>query len=497
MDSRRSFPLEPKLMSSVIAEYKGEYHESCYHGQGYAKFHDGHEYTGTFEGGRLHGNGCFTWADETKYTGEFRNNSVTGTGKYEWTDGSVYEGEVYGGLRHGEGSFQSGTCNARYDGSWERGKRHGNGKLTYDIGRSSYYEGEWFNGCRHGQGKMFYPSGNTYQGEWKNDMKHGHGAMYWLDLNEYYIGSWMNDLQDGQGEHTWKEEPPEMMARIQKQMCNRYIGGFKEGMRHGKGIFYYANGAKYQGEWEKNQKHGRGLFIFEDGSIYSGPFDRDRMVERKIDRAADVVKPKLVLNIYDILPSGKKYDSAKREIDNTILRINTDLKTIYKYYSVGSAASDSTEGSFAMDMRSMRRFVQDCNLKKNSITTAEIDRLFQKVKEMQRREIDKIGIPYEDPTQEVMDIHDSALPILYREFVELVVRIAYAHSIYREGQGHLAHALIELYINNIRDSACKVRGNYCVYLRSERQRFRKPRMIFNVLFIQLQSHQFYSNTEIR
>ena len=30
------------------------------------------------------------------------------------------------------------------------------------------YEGGWQNGIMHGQGKLTYPDGNFYKGEWKN-----------------------------------------------------------------------------------------------------------------------------------------------------------------------------------------------------------------------------------------------------------------------------------------------------------------------------------------
>jgi hypothetical protein len=50
------------------------------------------------------------------------------------------------------------------------------------------------------------------------------------------------------------------------------VGYWKEGLRHGKGVFYYSNGSKYEGEWVKNLKQGFGIFTFEDGTTYEGPF---------------------------------------------------------------------------------------------------------------------------------------------------------------------------------------------------------------------------------
>ena len=36
-----------------------------------------------------------------------------------------------------------------------------------------------------------------------------------------------------------------------------YDGELKNGLRHGQGVFYYANGAKYEGMWKDNMKHGK------------------------------------------------------------------------------------------------------------------------------------------------------------------------------------------------------------------------------------------------
>ena len=35
-----------------------------------------------------------------------------------------------------------------------------------------------------------------------------------------------------------------------------YEGDFYQGLRHGKGVFCYANGAIYDGEWNQNAKVG-------------------------------------------------------------------------------------------------------------------------------------------------------------------------------------------------------------------------------------------------
>jgi len=50
-------------------------------------------------------------------------------------------------------------------------------------------------------------------------------------------------------------------------------GKFKEGKRHGKGVYTLPNGARYEGRHEENKRHGRGVLIYPDGRKYEGQFE--------------------------------------------------------------------------------------------------------------------------------------------------------------------------------------------------------------------------------
>jgi hypothetical protein len=39
------------------------------------------------------------------------------------------------------------------------------------------YEGEWQHGLRHGEGRLLYPTGETYVGEWIKNVRHGVGLL--------------------------------------------------------------------------------------------------------------------------------------------------------------------------------------------------------------------------------------------------------------------------------------------------------------------------------
>lgn len=103
--------------------------------------------------------------------------------------------------------------------------------------------------------------------------------MHWLSSNEKYSGNWLDNFQSGFGTHIWLDQSAD-----NKLLRNRYVGYWLNGLRHGKGTFYYSNGSKYEGDWAENFKHGQGIFTFEDGTEYDGPFEKDRMINRKIDQ---------------------------------------------------------------------------------------------------------------------------------------------------------------------------------------------------------------------
>ena len=54
---------------------------------------------------------------------------------------------------------------------------------------------------------------------------------------------------------------------------SRYKGGLNEnGDKHGKGVFNYENGDKYDGEWKDNKKDGYGTYSYSNGDMFDGYF---------------------------------------------------------------------------------------------------------------------------------------------------------------------------------------------------------------------------------
>ena len=57
-----------------------------------------------------------------------------------------------------------------------------------------------------------------------------------------------------------------------------YEGDWKDGKRHGKGTYKYADGRVYEGDWKDDNKHGKGTFKSPDGGVYEGDWKDDKPV---------------------------------------------------------------------------------------------------------------------------------------------------------------------------------------------------------------------------
>ncbi len=50
----------------------------------------------------------------------------------------------------------------------------------------------------------------------------------------------------------------------------RYIGEVVNGIREGKGIYYYNNGDRYEGEWRNDKREGKGIDYYHNGDREEG-----------------------------------------------------------------------------------------------------------------------------------------------------------------------------------------------------------------------------------
>ena len=58
----------------------------------------------------------------------------------------------------------------------------------------------------------------------------------------------------------------------------KYEGEWKDGKRHGKGIYTWPDGGKYDGEWEDGEIHGQGILVLSDGYTEEGEFSDNELI---------------------------------------------------------------------------------------------------------------------------------------------------------------------------------------------------------------------------
>lgn len=112
--------------------------------------------------------------------------------------------------------------------------------------------------CTNGYGTCVFPSGAKYVGDFKNGKLHGKGIFYFSDGNKY-LGNWVDQYREGKG-------------RMVFVSGDEYFGDFKRNKFSGEGVMIYANGNRYEGSWLENKPGGYGVFVFVSGDRYEGNF---------------------------------------------------------------------------------------------------------------------------------------------------------------------------------------------------------------------------------
>ena len=115
--------------------------------------------------------------------------------------------------------------------------------------------------------KKKYDDGE-YIGEFKNGLRAGKGTFYYNEKNKYqrkiYEGEWKNDRIEGKGKMTW------ITGEV-------YIGDWKDNEKDGLGIQYNSNKNKeYEGNFKNGVFEGKGVYYYEDGNRYEGDWKNNK-----------------------------------------------------------------------------------------------------------------------------------------------------------------------------------------------------------------------------
>eukprot|EP00931_Biecheleriopsis_adriatica_P090900 TRINITY_DN64806_c0_g1_i1.p1 TRINITY_DN64806_c0_g1~~TRINITY_DN64806_c0_g1_i1.p1 ORF type:complete len:453 (+),score=118.92 TRINITY_DN64806_c0_g1_i1:37-1359(+) len=202
--------------------------------------------------------------------------------------GARYDGQVSiaTGLREGTGVYYYANPHFVYEGGWRNGKKHGQGKLSFDGG--GFYEGSFEDGEICGDGNQEWSDGSNYVGQFLRGEKHGEGLLVKADGTRY-SGGWLQNRYSGVGELTLPKGDRYSGGFLAHKFHGQgsldfssqglsYEGQFENGLRHGQGELKEQGGAAvYIGEFQAGKKHGQGKAIDEASGIsYEGPWCEDR-----------------------------------------------------------------------------------------------------------------------------------------------------------------------------------------------------------------------------
>ena len=91
----------------------------------------------------------------------------------------------------------------------------------------------------------------------------------------------------------------------------RYVGGFENGKRSGRGTIFWQEGSRFIGYFENDRRNGPGTMILPDGTVYRGYFKDDKLVYTETS-----------------IPTSDPNEIEDIELDslNQTAQIETDLK---------------------------------------------------------------------------------------------------------------------------------------------------------------------------
>mmetsp|Transcript_5436 Transcript_5436/g.10368 ORF Transcript_5436/g.10368 Transcript_5436/m.10368 type:complete len:723 (+) Transcript_5436:47-2215(+) len=119
---------------------------------------------------------------------------------------------------------------------------------------------------KDGKAKAKFANGDTYHGEYKDGKRHGKG-LYTLASGATYDGEYVENKKEGWGVFTAPDG-------------GKYTGEWMADKRHGKGTYAYINQDSYTGDWANGTKHGWGTYVYAHiSSSLSGTWSNGQLVD--------------------------------------------------------------------------------------------------------------------------------------------------------------------------------------------------------------------------
>lgn len=279
--------------------------------------------------------------DNGAYQGEYENGLMHGQGRLLWPDGVSYTGEFQEGRMTGLGVWEDPRREIRYEGSFESALFHGEGEFS---GYGEHYKGEFAGSLYHGRGELTFKNGDVYAGEFKDGEMHGEGS-YTVEHFGRYEGEFVQGVFSGRGMLTldsgqvfkgmfldWEANGPGEIRTVEGE---RWVGDFKDNLLDGEGEYFGADGAHYKGGFRRNLYHGDGAYTLANGDRYEGSFrwgDYDGPGELTL--AAPLDGPEKLAGVWD---SGELIEASADTKFNT--RSVLTEKSLYNQNALLAAQS--------------------------------------------------------------------------------------------------------------------------------------------------------------
>lgn len=454
-------------------KYSGDMAYSLLHGKG--ELTGPHfRYSGIFRNSEIESDGRYEWED-CVYEGEVKRGMRNGEGTLVFNNGVIYTGQWREGLREGYGTLKYPNGQS-YEGYWEKGKKQGFGVLRFASG--NYYEGNFDNDLRNGQGTMNWLStSEKYTGEWKDGKPHGFGIHVWLDpkgnklLRNRYVGHWGGGKRHGYGVFYYANG-------------SKYEGYWENDLKEGNGKMTFEDGTVYEGVFKNDRMADRELSQQIDAKQLETP--KNAQIKKTTSKSnlnpttaktGTAKKPEItplkakeieqnpfvsLLDLSDLINLEENPKKAEKEVQKLMLKYNSEMKSWYNTYSSNFEYKEKEE-AFTMTSRQFWRFLRDCKVVSHKVTISSVNRLFLQGKKNNFKldanivepqavdnsisklsrphtptlNLDISNIPQEyeelessDEENGLMDLdledlHNSERPILMRQFMEGLVRVAF------------------------------------------------------------------------
>ena len=279
--------------------YVGEWRNGVRHGKG-VETYPAEYFTGVWEiDSVLLGSYNYTAVYRVPYEARLSNHSACRVVTYselktaieswlfsisECNSEGHYSGQVNSaGQRHGYG-VQNYSDGAVYRGYWANDRQHIIGRHVSAKGDKC--EGMWADGQFTGWGHCVFTNGNAKEGQWKDGKLNGSGRIKseenirigWfkedelsefgvkiVSVSEFTIGTWEGNMPNGN------------MLKFKKNIL--LWGEYKAGVLQGNITVLYENGVRYVGEWRKGMRHGKGVEYY-PAKYITGVWNKDNRTEK-------------------------------------------------------------------------------------------------------------------------------------------------------------------------------------------------------------------------